>query len=454
MDDLSDLQPGDTLIGGAGDDVYDVLYATTEVIEAAGEGNDTVIARTSFALPPHVEDLVLTHIYRDGHIPSPIPSGQLALNGTGNALANLIIGNAEANRISGGGGDDRLRAAGGADTLEGGSGNDTLDGGQGRDIAIFAGARGEYEVTRAADRVTVRHLDGAEGTDTLVGVERLRFSDGMAEVAVQEIVLRGEGGRLLGWDVTRGEHGFTVFGGFAPDVMVLGVGDFAGDGSADMLLRQASGDILVWAPFRGADGFRPLPEAKGAAVAAIGDLNGDDRADLLLRDGSQFHVLDGVTGSRRLLLTPADGYQFAAVGDVDGRGGLDVVLRDGLTGAHVAWTEQGRVDLLTLAPGSGWRLAALADMTGTGMADLLLLNEQTRALTIWDAGQGADGFRPLFELGAGWTLVGVSDISGDGRADILLRETASGHSIAWTGSAFLDLGDVLAAVGVVGFGDF
>ena len=89
-----------------------------------------------------------------------------AIGGSGN---DRIVGNAAANSISGGNGNDVLR---------GGAGNDRIDGGAGLDTAAFAGARSGYTLTQAGAGLVVTDNSGAEGTDTLVGIERLVFDDG------------------------------------------------------------------------------------------------------------------------------------------------------------------------------------------------------------------------------------------------------------------------------------
>jgi Ca2+-binding RTX toxin-like protein len=56
-----------------------------------------------------------------------------AINGTGNALNNLIRGNGAANTLRGGAGNDTLNGWAGNDTLVGELGNDLLIGGAGND---------------------------------------------------------------------------------------------------------------------------------------------------------------------------------------------------------------------------------------------------------------------------------------------------------------------------------
>lgn len=89
----------DTLIGGLGNDTY--------VTEALDGGTDLVLSSVSLTLGDNVENLTLT--------------GAIALDGTGNALANRITGNAAAN------------------VLDGGTGRDTLIGGLGNDIYVTDG---------------------------------------------------------------------------------------------------------------------------------------------------------------------------------------------------------------------------------------------------------------------------------------------------------------------------
>lgn len=76
--------------------------------------------------------------------------------------------------------DNQLAGNAGADTLSGGAGNDWLDGGGGTDIAAYSGVRANYLINDGFGNgdFIVKNLTGAEGTDTLHGIETLRFADG------------------------------------------------------------------------------------------------------------------------------------------------------------------------------------------------------------------------------------------------------------------------------------
>ncbi|MRD49151.1 hypothetical protein GHT07_17890 [Caenimonas koreensis DSM 17982] len=152
----------DSMAGGTGDDTYIVDSADDVVTETEtqarlkdpqtlnpGGGVDTVVASINYTLGSFLEKLVLAN-------------GSGNINGTGNALANVVTGNE---------GDNELAGA---------AGNDTIDGGAGVDTAKFSGARSLYTIGSADGTVTVS--SAADGTDTLTHVERLQFADGLLGV--------------------------------------------------------------------------------------------------------------------------------------------------------------------------------------------------------------------------------------------------------------------------------
>ena len=101
-------------------------------------------------------------------------------NATGSAAADTIVGNALNN------------------TIDGRGGNDVIDGGAGTDTALYSGARASYLLTKTSDGYRLTDSTGAAGIDTLVNVERLKFSSGAIALDVGTKQSGGEAQLLLG----------------------------------------------------------------------------------------------------------------------------------------------------------------------------------------------------------------------------------------------------------------
>jgi Ca2+-binding RTX toxin-like protein len=106
----------------------------------------------------------------------------------GNDLANHLTGNAGDDSLDGGAGDDELGGGDGDDHLDGGDGNNLLDGGTGTDTAVFSGNLSGYTLSHTEITYTVRDNSGTDGTDTLIHVESLKFSDKTVNLTVQALV--------------------------------------------------------------------------------------------------------------------------------------------------------------------------------------------------------------------------------------------------------------------------
>ena len=95
--------------------------------------------------------------------------------------ADWVKGTDAGDTLYGLSGQDILLGLGGGDFLIGGPGDDVLDGGAGEDTAWFLGKRAAYSITPMADG-TVR-VTGPDGTDSLISVEQLRFTDSAVAVS-------------------------------------------------------------------------------------------------------------------------------------------------------------------------------------------------------------------------------------------------------------------------------
>ncbi len=103
--------------------------------------------------------------------------GSVIENAIGTGNADSIFGNSVSNSIAGGAGADSLSGLGGFDTLVGDSGDDVLDGGADVDLASYLKAASAYKLSLGANKISLTDPSGSEGTDTLINIERLKFTD-------------------------------------------------------------------------------------------------------------------------------------------------------------------------------------------------------------------------------------------------------------------------------------
>jgi hypothetical protein len=238
--------------GSLGDSNYVATSSSQIFPEIASGGFDTVSASVSYALGDHIENLTLT--------------GSAAINGKGNADANVITGNAAANSLVGMSGNDTLIGGAGNDTFDGGNGNDRLVGGTGDDTYNYW--PGDVIVENAG-----------EGVDTIV----TNFSTSMP-ANVENIRLIGSGwagvvGNSLANAITGNYQPNGLNGGAGADTIDGGMGADSIDGAAgkDVLIGGAGNDVFI---------FTGTGDSTPGAPDLISDLTTGDRIDLSRLDAN------------------------------------------------------------------------------------------------------------------------------------------------------------------------
>ena len=279
----------DRMVGGAGDDLYYVSLRGDAVVEAAGGGEDTVVASGSTFLSRHVEWAVLA----PGAGPIFVVTNIDPVRVRGNESNNQIIGKAGADTFWGGGGNDRIQGLDGADrlfgedgidALFGGNGADVLDGGIGRDT--LQGGEGNDTLSGGTDSIQ-DVLYGGAGDDSLDGGPGLDFmygglgndvfiasqqAESIIEVAgqgIDRVIARGAGafalpgnveqldldgaergvGNVLSNRITGSARNETMFGRTGNDTLI-------GGGGADTMSGELGRDSFLFAPGSGADVIR------------------------------------------------------------------------------------------------------------------------------------------------------------------------------------------------------
>ncbi len=381
----------DTMLGGAGNDTYVVDAAGDRVFETtttAGRinagGIDTVESSITFSLDAtvglrFVENLILT--------------GNGAINGTGNELANRITGNAAVNVLSDGGG-------AGADELIGALGNDTyIVRNAGTQIVEVAG-QGTSDRVAAAVSFVLAEDDDIEllTTTSLAGTDAINLT-----------------GNGLAQSITgnAGANTLSDGGGGAADVLIGSLGndtyivrnaasqivESAGQGTAD---RVAAGVSFVLAAD---DDIEVLTTTSTGGTGAI-DLTGNGLAQTItgnaglnvLSDGggAGADVLTGLGGNDTYLVRNA-GTQIV---EGAGQGTTDRVA----AGVSFTLAADDNIEVMTTTSSAA---VTLINLTGNDVAQSLTGNAGTNTLDggggndTMIGGLGADSFQFSTALGAG-----------------------------------------------------
>lgn len=300
-----------------------------------------------------------------------------AIGGDGDDL--IIAGTADS-LLVGARGNDTLRGGVGADTLVGGRGNDTIEGGGGFDTVRVNAFWSTTTLTRDGDAVI---LAGPDGTDRLVGVERIEFTD-------RAIILAAPS-----WQ--------TQVDGLAVTI-----------GGAPATVRQIAIPETI-DPVRGALGSRvqigssPVSPTlrSGWQLALTADLDGNGRTELF------FFGVDRIEGfgatweldeDGNIVRTQVqaqmrvNGWEAAGAANVNGRRGDEIIWQNSRTGAKAIWTDtnaDGVIDAAGLIEGlpddTRQRIVGVNDMDEDGLSELLLFNDQTGRLSVFELTPQSNG---------------------------------------------------------------
>jgi hypothetical protein len=378
-----------------------------------------------------------------------------AVLGHGN---DTFLGGGGNDRVDGGTGADQLFGEGGNDIITGGTGSDSIDGGTGSDAALFSGARSNYFVRSFVSGgqtfTQVTAASGVDGSDTLLNIETLGFSNGAFGLAgiQQNLVSNMDGslhddvlfqnsatGQVAYVNMTAGSAGsfVNVLGSLPAGWRLVGSDDFTGDGRADALVQDTNtGSIYTVNIASGTPVWGTVNTLLTGAYQAIasGDVTQDGTADVLVRDNAtgQTFIADmnagGVFGSWINGPNLGTGWRTVGLGDFNRDGASDVLVQniaDGTT--YYRDIANGQWGSVSGAIGSQWVARESADINGDGYADVVFRNTTTSDIWWVNMLGGTNaGFNVVVNGLTGWDVRGSADVDNDGWRDVIVQNTSNG----------------------------
>ncbi len=423
----------DTLAGGLGNDTYIVNNSSDVVVENAGEGTDTIVTTTTYTLPTNFENLTATGTgnvtltgssgdniltsntgvdllnggdgndtyfvnntndsitdtsgtdWLEGTVNLALGSGNFLenltllgtanINGTGNALANILNGNSGNNSLTGGTG---------ADTMTGGLGDDT------------------YFVDNTGDIVTE---NAGEGTDTVSSSITYTLGSNVEDLILTGGVgVNGVGNSLDNVLSYTNTSVHSLVGGLGDDTYIVTKGtdviiENSGEGTDTIDLNTAAGS--------GTTTITMAANVENLILIGAGNTNtvtGNSLANVITDNSTVTHVtLTGGNGDDTYVVNSASD----AIVESSGTGtGTDTVI------SNLTWTLGTNLENLILT--------GTANINGTG-------NTANNILTGNDGNNSLDGSTGVDTLIGGlgddvFTVRNASDVvteySGEGNDTI------------------------------------
>jgi flagellin len=241
--------------------------------------------------------------------------------------------------------------------------------------------------------------------------------------------------------------------GFSLDMQLV---DLNGDGNLDRVSVASNNQLLKVALGDGSGGFNAETTYGGGGLAfasdlAIGDFNGDGRADIAVTSSFGYGT-GGVNGQLRVYTNDGAGgftqsgttYEFTSfnvnsrvelgTGDFDGDGRADLIVGSssaGYVSGHVTvyrGSGAGLTQVQSYAAGSGVRDIQVADLNGDGRSDVAYSEYSPSVLVVRQGGGGgslAESARFSYGFATDTSHVVLGDFNRDGVIDIGMTAGAS-----------------------------
>jgi len=215
--------------------------------------------------------------------------------------------------------------------------------------------------------------------------------------------------------------------------LAITVGDFNGDGVADLAVGLGNNSISVLlgnsdGSFQAAVNHTVGSSGDPVYALLVGDFNGDGSADLAVCIGTAVNVLLGNgDGTFRNPVNYAVGGNLWAIsaGDFNGDGFADLIAVDCHNVTALLGNGDGTFQASASYPvGSCPSSVAVADFNGDGRADLAMTNYDNNSVSVL-LGNGDGKFQPAvnYAVGNQPLSLAVGDFNGDGKPDLAVANS-------------------------------
>ncbi|EJN12861.1 Peptidase M10 serralysin Matrixin like protein [Bradyrhizobium sp. YR681] len=377
----------------------------------------------------------------------------------GNAIANVLNGGSGDDTLTGGGGNDAIIGGSGNDTVvySGNEANYVIVYNSATQTFTISDQRSG--TPDGTDTITgVEYFQFADGTVTNA---TLAAAFAASHTATREPDFNGDGKTDLLFlnDTTHGVTVWDMNGTQVLDNTQVGTsstgshyaakGDFNGDGKADLLFLNDTTHELSAMLMNGSQSVAPavvgvINAAGGWQFTDVGDFNGDGKADLLFVNSTTNGIAEWQLNGTQIVVGPQvgvapSGFHFASTGDFNGDGKTDLLLINDTTHDVQMWQMNGTqvssaTTIGTVNAAGGWHFAATGDFNGDGKTDLFFINDTTHGAAIWLMNGSQITASPqigTINTAGGWQFTDVGDFNGDGKSDLLFLNSTTRGVAVW-----------------------
>ncbi len=284
---------------------------------------------------------------------------------------------------------------------------------------VLRQASGQYEIYNIGHNAILAAAPlGQVGSDF-----RFLGFGSFATPTINEMMLRsGTSGVFEAYAISDNSViGVANLGAVGSNWQLAGFGQFNGSSTTtDMMLRDSdSGSFVLYNNIN--NNAVTGANAIGAVgldwqVQGFGDFNGDGTDDMLLRNAGtgmfeDYDIKNGQLVAAHAMGAVGNDWQFVGVNDLNGDGTDDMMLRNTTTGMFELYTirNDGVAAASSIgAVGLDWQVTGFGACNGADSTDMVLRNQSSGAFEVYDiAGGQLTGAAPLGAVGLDWQDGGI-----------------------------------------------